>query len=142
MINHQSTDSEPRLYRTHHWLFERFIRSAGGLKLLLQLILSKAQLDLICLTLKWWSELEKELTGEDNVNILAMTNDDINRENARREGKREGMLEGIWEGKQEGKQEVANAMLQDGIEKDFIKKYFDFSDDEVEKLLNGSANGA
>ena len=94
------------------------------------------------LTLKWWSELEKELTGEDNVNILAMTNDDINRENARREGKREGMLEGIWEGKQEGKQEVAIAMLQDGIEKDFIKKYFDFSDDEVEKLLNGSANGA
>ena len=49
MIYHQSTDSEPRLYRTHHWLFERFIRSAGGLKLLLRLILSKAQLELICL---------------------------------------------------------------------------------------------
>ena len=90
------------------------------------------------LTFQWWSELEKELTGENNVNILGMTNDEINHENGRREGKQEG----IWEGKQEGKQEVAIAMLQDGIEKYFIKKYFDFSDDEVEKLLNGSANGA
>ena len=72
------------------------------------------------------------------MNILGMTNDEINHENGRREGKQEGKQEGIWE----GKQEVAIAMLQDGIEKDFIKKYFDFSDDEVEKLLNGSANGA
>ena len=101
------------------------------------------------LTFSWWMEIEKEITGDSKVIEIAMSNAQINREEGRQEGRQEGRLEGRQEGRLEGRHEgrleerqtLAQTMLRDGVQNDFIKKYFDFSDAEVESLRNGAING-
>lgn len=115
---------------------------------------------------RWWLPLAEDIPGAQRMIELSWSNDEVNQkvgelrgiEIGRKEGLTEGKQEGLKEGKEEGieeglevgkqigaletKQTLAQAMLRDGMEKDFIKKYFEFSDDDVEALKNGHINSA
>ncbi len=86
----------------------------------------------------WWLPLELEITGGRRMIDLSWSNDEVNQ----KVGEQRGIEIGRAEGRKEAKLTLAQAMLHDGIEKDFIKKYFDFSDDEVDALKNGQINNA
>ncbi len=80
---------------------------------------------------------------EVNQKVGELRGIEIGRAEGRIEGRKEGRQEGRQEGRIEGREEttlktkltLAQAMLHDGIGKDFINKYINFSYDEVEVLI-------
>ncbi len=57
-----------------------------------------------------------------------------------RKGLQEGLQEGLQKGLIESRQEIAERMLRDGIDQDFICKYTQMSAEEIEDLENGNKN--
>ena len=94
----------------------------------------------------WWMALAKEIPGAQRMIDLSWSNDEVNQKVGELRGIEIGRQEGLEVGRQKGaletKQTLAQAMLRDGMEKDFIKKYFEFSDEELDALKNGHINSA
>ena len=86
-------------------------------------------------TVDSWRDLEKELVLEGTFKKRGFM--DI-REEIREKGRLEGWQKGQQEGRQEGRQEVALNLLSAGLDLKTVSNYTGLSEEEINKLKNGS----